>query len=149
MKNVLLFACLLIGASPSATAQINVPRLNIQYGDSNCYTDSTVLWTSLPDRGLGLEAVMTTRHLHVTTAVAWIGTHEVNLPWMNKYGKKCHFLAWPQIVFFVPMYLGYGGIHMFQIPRSASLVGLQIYAQGALDTGAQEEWSRGVEMVIQ
>ena len=145
---LMLFFILLLSLS-TVSAQIPVPRLNILYGDSKCYTNSIMFWTSLPDRGLVLDGVVFSAHTAPTVAIAWIGLTRIDLPWKNQFGQTCHFLASPDLVYLIPMHLGYGSIPLFKIPNSPILIGVELFGQAAMVVGNHEDWSRGVEMVIQ
>ena len=145
-----LLLILLLSCLSTASAQIPTPRLNIQYGDSNCYTNSLIFWTSLPDRGLVLRGAVTSfAHTGTTVAIAWIGFNRISIPWLNQFGQTCYFLASPDLVYVVPMHLGYGNISLFKIPISPLLIGVALFGQAAMVSGNHEDWSSGVEMVIQ
>jgi len=148
-KLLILIFLLLLASSIVSQAPVPVPRLNIQYGDSKCYTNAIVFWTSLPDRGLVLDGVVLSAHTAPTVAIAWIGLTRINIPWRNQFGQICHFLASPDLVYVVPMYLGYGSIPLFKIPNSPLLIGAELFGQAAMVASNHEDWSRGVEMVIQ
>jgi len=145
--SLLLALAFLVG---TLSAQISVPRLSIQYGDSKCYTNRLAVNNSLPDLGLHLTIeVISFGKPYTGSAVAWLGRNRINIPWRVSTGQTCYFLAFPDIQFVVQMYYGYGSMIIFKIPDHPSLVGLRLYAQAAIIDGTSEVWSRGTEMVIQ
>jgi len=151
MKTIIaLLLSLLI--TPFASAQVVIPRLNIQYGDSRCYTNNTMLWISLPDRGLTLYAELFSNTFYRGATEGWviIGINKIKWPINIHTGQKCDLLTFPQIQVPVPMSGGWGRVKLFDIPMSNVLIGLQLFAQGGFQVlPGKEGFSRGVEFVIQ
>ena len=151
MKTIiaLLLSLLITSFAP---AQIVIPRTNIQYGDSRCYSNSTMLWISLPDRGLSLYAELFSSTFYRGATEGWviIGVNKIKWPIKIHTGQTCDLLTFPQIQVSVPMHGGWGRTKLFYIPMSNDLIGLQLYAQGGFQVlPGIEGFSRGVEFVIQ
>jgi hypothetical protein len=151
----LLITCLLLLAggltSQQGLMQPPVARMNIQYGNSNCHDWHTMLWISLPNRGLTLWGELYNNALHDPT-IGWVmlGHGKMNFPVLLHTGQTCNLLVTPSIFFVVPMTNGYGRFKIFDIPKNFPVVGLRLYAQGGFETHIGiEGFSRGVEFVIQ
>ena len=156
MKSVLLSVFFLLTVIFPARAQTEfkappVTRMNIQYGNSNCHDWHTMLWISLPNRGLTLWGELYNNALYNPT-MGWvmIGQGKMNFPVLLHTGQTCNLLVTPSIFFVVPMTNGYSKFKIFDIPKNFPAVGLRLYAQGGFETHIGiEGFSRGVEFVIQ
>ena len=148
---ILLLILLAVPAKAQNLREPPVTRMNILYGNSNCHDWHTMLWISLPNRGLTVWGELYNSALYNPT-VGWvmIGQGRMNLPILMHTGQLCTLLVTPSIFFVVPMNQGYGKFKLFDIPKNFPLVGLHLYAQGGFETHiGVEGFSRGVEFVIQ
>ena len=128
-----------------------VTRMNIQYGNSNCHDWHTMLWISLPNRGLTLWGELYNNALY-DPAMGWvmIGQGKMNFPVLLYTGQTCNLLVTPSIFFIVPMINGYSKFKIFDIPKNFPAVGLRLFAQGGFEAHRGiEGFSKGVEFVIQ
>ena len=156
MKSVLLSVFFLLTVIFPARAQTDlkappVTRMNILYGNSGCHDWHTMLWISLPNRGLPLWGELYNNALHNPT-LGWvmIGQGKMNLPLLLPTNQTCTLLVTPSIFFVLPMQNGYAKFKIFDIPKNFPAVGLHLYAQGGFETHiGVEGFSRGVEFVIQ
>tara|TARA_R110002051_G_scaffold72145_1_gene130474 strand:+ start:918 stop:1391 length:474 start_codon:yes stop_codon:yes gene_type:complete len=157
MKNVLLSLFFLITTTFHANAQADllkdpkVSRMNILYGASNCHDWHTMLWISLPNRGLTLWGELYNT-AYYNPPVGWVivGQGPLNLPLQLPTGQSCHLLVAPWIFITVPMNNGFGRFKLFDIPKDSNLIGLKLYGQGGFQAHpGKEGFSRGVEFVIQ
>ena len=154
VKTLLFFLLLVLTAIPAKAQNLIEPpvtRMNILYGNSNCHDWHTMLWISLPNRGLTVWGELYNNALY-NPSVGWvmIGQGRMNLPILMYTGQICTLLVTPSIFFIVPMNQGYAKFKIFDIPKNFPLVGLHLYAQGGFETHlGVEGFSRGVEFVIQ
>tara|TARA_R110002051_G_scaffold141849_2_gene215182 strand:- start:227 stop:691 length:465 start_codon:yes stop_codon:yes gene_type:complete len=148
---ILLLLILAVSAKAQNLLEPPVTRMNILYGKSNCHDWHTMLWISLPNRGLTVWGELYNNALY-NPSVGWvmIGQGKMNLPILMYTGQICTLLVTPSIFFIVPMNQGYAKFKIFDIPKNFPAIGLHLYAQGGFETHlGVEGFSRGVEFVIQ
>lgn len=120
-------------------------RFNIQYGRS-CGDENIYFWMNAPDRGKMLKVIVGVNQAGPTsTAMIGIGVRKVKYLVGIRGGRMCYMLTHPLWYFPMTLTNGNANTELLRVPPSSVMIGLVLYAQCV----SGNDWSRGIEMVVQ